>query len=55
MDEARKYNSGEEENGCRTRTLRTVLILGGKDVISLLYTPKQIPILNVIVWGILVE
>ena len=32
-----------------------MLILGGKDVMSLLYTPKQFVILNIIVRGILVE
>ena len=32
-----------------------MLILGGKDVMSLLYTPNQIEILNIIVWGILGE
>ena len=41
-DEARKEDAGEEGYGWRTRTPRTVLILGGKDVMSLLYATKQI-------------
>ena len=43
----RKDDSGYEGNGRRTRTLRTVLILGGKDVMSLLYTPRNLGFLNV--------
>ena len=41
MDEARTDDSKEEENGRRERTPRTVLILGGKNVMSLLFTPKH--------------
>ena len=44
-----------KENYWRTRTPRAVLILGGKNVMSLLYTPKHIAILNIIVWGLLGE
>ena len=36
----RKDDSGDEGIGRRRRTPRTVLILGGKDVMSLLYTQK---------------
>ena len=32
-----------------------VLILGGEDVMFLLYTPKQFEFFNVIVWGLLGE
>ena len=32
-----------------------VLILGGNDVMSLIYAPKHFVILNIIVWGILGE
>ena len=42
MDEARTDESEEEENGRRERTPRTVLILGGEDVMSLLY-PCNVP------------
>ena len=44
-----KDDSKREGKLLKERTPRTVLILGGKDVMSLLYTPKQIAILNVIV------
>ena len=32
-----------------------VLILGGKDVMSLLYAPNSFAIVNIIVWGLLGE
>ena len=44
----RKDDSGYGENGRRTETPRTVLILGGKNVMSLLYTPRNSSFLNVI-------
>ena len=46
-----KMTQKKKKNGWRTITPRTVLILGGKDVMSLLSTPKQIAILSVIVCG----
>ena len=45
----------ERKSHWRTRTPRTVLILGGNDVMSLLYAPKHFAILNIIVWGLLGE
>ena len=43
----RKDDSGYDGNGQRTRTPWTVLILRGKDVMSLLYTPRKFGFLNV--------
>ena len=50
MDEARTDDSEEEGNGRRTRTLRTVLILGGKHVTSLLQTPNILVIFEYVLY-----
>ena len=46
----RKDYSGYKGNGRRTRTLRTVLILGGEDVTSLLHSPNILVIFKYVLY-----
>ena len=50
MDEARTDDSEEEGNGQRERTSRTMLILGGKNVTSLLHTPNTLVIFKYVLY-----
>ena len=50
MDEARTDDSEEEGNGQRERTSRTMLILGGENVTSLLNTPNILVIFEYVLY-----